>query len=44
MYGHIARKYVCEVLISKKDCEFAELRLNGLFRDVVAVANLQYKS
>ena len=29
------------LVFEKKNCEFAELRLNGLFRKVVVVSNLQ---
>ena len=29
------------LVFEKKNCEFAELRLNGLFRNVVVVSNLQ---
>jgi hypothetical protein len=39
---HIAHIFIFSFLVfEKKNCEFAELRLNGLFRNVVVVSNLQ---
>ena len=39
---HIAHIFIFSFLVfEKKNCEFAELRLNGLFRKVVVISNLQ---